>query len=164
MKMTITREQEWNSLACAINRIGETDAMPDHATRYDTGLSFPEYVAQVAESVGAEYAVARYLGVENFDPTKSKFKETADVGSMFEVKWTKYDAGSLIIYDNDRNTDIAILVTGRSPNYVIKGWIPIAIAKDKRWRRRDQPTYWIDQYNLHPIENLRRSSHGEASL
>jgi len=164
MKMKITRLQEWNSLACAIKRISEIDASPSHSSRYDTKLSFHEYMAQISESIGAEYAVARYLGYEDFNPLDSKFKATADVGAIFEVKWTKYDAGSLIIYDSDRNCDIAILVTGRSPNYVIKGWIPVAVAKDKRWRRVDQPTYWVEQYNLHPIENLRRSSYGETTL
>jgi hypothetical protein len=119
---------------------------------------------ETAESIGAEYAVAKYFGIADFSAADSRFKRTADVGSIIEVKWTKYDSGSLIIYDTDRSTDIAILVTGKSPNYYLKGWIPIAVAKNQKWRRRDQPTYWVEQYHLHPIENLRRSSHGEATL
>ena len=160
----ITRKDEWLSVACAIERIAEINGSPDHSSRFDKKISFQEYIAQMAESVGAEIAVAHYLGIKDFDPRQSRFKKTADVGSQFEVKWTKWEAGALIIGDNDRNQDIAILCTGRSPHFVIRGWIPVSIAKDKRWRRQDQPTFWVDQYHLRPIENLRRSSYGEAAL
>ena len=164
MRMKISHEQEWDAARVAIERVEEIDGHPDHASRYNKQLNFHDYILEVAESIGAEFAVAKYFGIQDFNPRASRFKRTADVGSIIEVKWTKYDAGSLIIYDSDRNTDIAILVAGKSPNYVLKGWIPVAIAKNQKWRRRDQPTYWVDQYNLHPIENLRRSSHGEATL
>lgn len=161
---TITHEDEWVAMACAIKRVVRIDGRADHPTRFDRKLSFYEYIAQVAESVGAEIAVAKWLGIENFDPNESEFKKTADVGSQFEVKWTKWEQGALIIGDRDRKQDIAILCTGRSPNYVIRGWIPVAIAKDKKWRRADQPTFWVDQYNLHPMENLKRSDYGKAAL
>lgn len=164
MKMKISHEDEWTAAKVAIERVEEIEGKPDHVSRYNKNLSFHDYICEIAESVGAEIAVAKYFGISDFNPRASRFKRTADVGSIIEVKWTKYDQGSLIIYDSDRNTDIAILVTGKSPNYVLKGWIPVAIAKNQRWRRRDQPTYWVEQYNLHPIENLRRSSHGEATL
>jgi hypothetical protein len=164
MKMKITHEQEWDAARVALERVEEIDGKADHISRYNKTLNFHDYITETAESIGAEYAVARYFGIQDFTARDSRFKRTADVGSIIEVKWTKYDSGSLIIYDTDRNTDIAILVTGKSPNYVLKGWIPIAIAKNQRWRRRDQPTYWVEQYHLHPIENLRRSSHGEATL
>ena len=163
-KVTITGEQEWSALHCAIDRIREINGQPDHSSRFDRKLSFHEYVAQVAESIAAEYAVAKYLGIEDFDPWASKFKKTADIGSQFEVKWTRWEQGAMIIGDNDRRQDIAILCTGRSPNFVIRGWLPIAIAMDKKWRRSDQPTYWIDQYNLHPMENLKRSEYGKNAL
>ena len=164
MKLRISHEDEWTAAKVAIERVEEIEGKPDHVSRYNKSLSFHDYICEIAESVGAEIAVAKYFGIQDFNPRASRFKRTADVGSIIEVKWTKYDSGSLIIYDSDRNTDIAILVTGKSPNYVLKGWIPVVIAKNQKWRRRDQPTYWVEQYNLHPIENLRRSSHGEATL
>lgn len=164
MRIQISHEQEWDAARVALERVAEIDGKPDHSSRYNKNLNFHDYILETAESIGAEYAVAQYFGIQDFSASESRFKRTADVGSIIEVKWTKYDSGSLIIYDTDRTTDIAILVTGKSPNYVLKGWIPIAIAKNQKWRRRDQPTYWLEQYHLHPIENLRRSSHGEATL
>jgi hypothetical protein len=164
VKFKVTYEEQIRAHEVALDRIRLINGIPDHSSRFDKKLSFHEFVAQMAESICAEIIVAKYFGIENFDPADSQFKKTADVGSRIEVKWTKYDAGALIIGDSDRNSDIAVLVTGQSPTYSIKGWIPVAIAKNQRWRRRDQPTFWVEQYNLHPIENLRRSSHGEAAL
>ena len=164
MKFKVTYEDQIRAHEVALDRIRQINGIPDHESRFDRKLSFHEFVAQMAESICAEIVVARYFGINDFDPADSQFKKTADVGSRIEVKWTKYDSGALIIGDSDRNSDIAVLVTGQSPVYSIKGWIPVAIAKNQRWRRRDQPTFWVDQYNLHPIENLRRSSHGEAAL
>ena len=73
-------------------------------------------------------AVAKYFGMIGFDPAMSKFKQTADVGAAIEVKWTSYDSGSLIIYESDRNSDVAVLVVGKCPKYRIAGWIPVSIA------------------------------------
>ena len=164
MKMKVSFDDMIESIETALLRIKEINGRPDHSSRYDKNLSFHEYVCQLAESICAEIVVARYFGNKDFKPTVNTFKTQADVGSRIEVKWTKYESGALIIGESDRNSDIAVLVTGKSPVYEIRGWIPVSIAKDQRWRRRDNPTFWVEQYNLHPIENLRRSSHGEATL
>lgn len=164
VRYKVTYEEQLRAHEVALARIKLINGIPDHSSRFDKKLSFHDFVAQMAESICAEMVVAKYFGLTDFDPADSQFKKTADVGSRIEVKWTKYDAGALIIGDSDRNTDIAVLVTGTSPTYSIKGWIPVVVAKNQRWRRRDQPTFWVEQYNLHPIENLRRSSHGEAAL
>jgi len=164
VKMKVSFDDMMESIEIALLRIKEINGRPDHSSRYDKSLSFHEYVCQIAESICAEMVVARYFGNDNFEPTINTFKTQADVGSRLEVKWTKYDAGALIISETDRNSDIAVLVTGKSPVYEIKGWIPVSIAKDRRWKRSEKPSFWVEQYNLHPIENLKRSSHGDAAL
>jgi branched-chain amino acid transport system permease protein len=114
----------------ALERIAQIQAQPDHSSRYDRSLGFHDYVAQVAESIVAEILVARFLGFVNFDPRASKFKETADVGSNIEVRWTRYDTGQLIVYENDRVTDVAVLVTGAF------GWVQdAALWRPLRKRR-----------------------------
>ena len=162
MKIALDYSQQLRAAEVALQRIKQLNLTPDHGSRYDTQLSFPEYVAQVTESIGAEIAVAKYFGMIGFDPAMSKFKETADVGAAIEVKWTRYDNGSLIIYESDRNADVAVLVVGKCPKYRIAGWIPVSIAKKDRYRHHSQPTWWIGQNNLQPIENLYRSKYGEA--
>jgi hypothetical protein len=163
MKIKVSRADEITCLKAAIQFVENGDETLDTDRRYNTAVTFYERISELAETIASEWVVARHLGFD-YDPFEPKMKKKADVGDKFEVKWTKYANGAMIIYDNDRNTDIAILVTGKSPNYEIRGWLPVSIAKSKPWRRQDQPTFWVEQYNLHPIENLRRSSHGEAAL
>ena len=98
---------------------------------------------------------------EPFDPFEEKGKRKADVGSNFEVRWTKYEGGQLIVHEYDRASDIAILVTGKSPKYFIAGWIPVAVARNPRYRSSSQPNWWVSQINLQPIENLRKNNNGQ---
>jgi hypothetical protein len=101
----------------------------------------------------------------NLTRLKSKGKVKSRRGqSHFEVRWTKYVAGQLIIHEYDRPTDIAILVTGQSPHYFIAGWIPIAMAQKPRYRHSKQPNWWVTQINLQPIENLRKSNYGQSQF
>jgi len=130
---------------------------------YNNSLSFQERVCEEAESVAAEWAVAKYYGLP-FEPAEANnhFKNKADVGNALEVKWTKYPDGSLIIYESDRKTDIAVLVVGKSPSYVIKGWIPVTMAQRDRYRHASQPTWWVSQNHLQPIETLGASIYAAA--
>jgi len=130
--------------------------------RYDAP-SYMEQLAQMSESIGAEWAVAKYFDLP-FDPFEDKYKIKADVGSGIEVRWTKYQLGQLIVYESDRTSDIAVLVTGQAPNYFIAGWIPIAMAQRPKYRHSKQPTWWVTQINLQPIENLRKSNYGQSAI
>ena len=164
MKLKATLEDKVLAHTVALERIAQIGGQPDHSSRYDRALGFHDYVAQIAESIVAEILVARFLGYKDFDPRSSEFKRTADVGSFIEVKWTRYDNGQLIIYESDRQSDVAILVTGTSPTYRLAGWIPVAMAKRPKYKHAKQPTWWVTQINLQPIENLRGSNYGAACL
>lgn len=130
--------------------------------KYDAP-SYMGQLAQMAESIAAEWVVAKYFELP-FDPFEDKYKVKADVGAGIEVRWTKYELGQLIVYESDRPTDIAVLVTGEAPNYYIAGWIPVAMAQKPRYRHTKQPTWWVTQINLQPIENLRKSSYGTHAI
>jgi hypothetical protein len=164
MKVKPTIEDKVLAHTVALERIAKVNGQADDYSRWDRSLGFHDYVAQVAESIVAEILVARYMGFVDFDPRASKFKDTADVGSNLEVKWTRYETGQLIIYENDRVTDVAILVTGTSPNYRLAGWIPVAMAKRAKYKHAKQPTWWVTQQNLQPIENLKGSNYGQATI
>ena len=159
MKIKISRKDELTCLKAAISFIENGDETLDTDRRYNTGLTFYERVAELAETIASEWVVARHLGFD-YDPFEAKMKKKADVGDKFEVKWTKHIAGQLIVYEYDRTSDIAILVTGQTPHYYIAGWIPVSIAQKPRFRHSHQPTWWVSQINLQPIDNLRKSIHG----
>lgn len=131
--------------------------------RMNVNLSFQEMVAEEAESIAAEWAVARYFNLDfDIETINEHYKQKADVGNGLEVKWTKYQDGHMIIHEWDRNSDIAVLVTGRSPVFVIKGWMPVSIAKRPRYRSSTQPKWWVNQPDLQPIETLKWSSYASA--
>ena len=155
------RNDEFVCIKAAIEFIENGDETLDTARRYNTSLTFYERISELAETIGSEWAVARYLGVD-YDPFVPKMKKIADVGKQIEVKWTKHDSGSLIVHEYDRVNDIAVLVTGSTPHYSIKGWIPVAMAQKTRYRHTNQPNWWVSQINLQPIENLVRSNYVTA--
>lgn len=118
-------------------------------------LNFPAFVMQQSEAYGAEVAVAKYFR-KHIDLEASNYKNLADVGNNIEVKWTKWQDGSLILSELDRKEDIAILVTGSMPKYYVCGWIPVAVARRPSHQRSDG-SWWIGQADLHPMANFSRS-------
>jgi len=164
MKMQLTRDEQITCHEAAVSHYkADTFLHPGMDSTYTKDKNLHELIAQYAEALGAEWIVAKYLGV-NYDPFVSKHKEAADVSSNIEVRWTKYVAGQLIVHEYDRSNDIAILVTGQAPHYFIAGWIPIAMAQRPKYRHSKQPNWWVTQINLQPIENLRRSNYGQSSI
>ena len=126
--------------------------------------NFHNAVVIHSEAVGAEMAVARYFGIDDFVPTVNTFKNEPDVnlnGLAIEVKQTSHKQGHLIVTDDDRDTDVAVLVVGESPSYYVVGWIPVRAAKNVRFQS-GQGGYWVSQINLQPIETLKRSKYANS--
>ena len=130
---------------------------------YNRAIGWHGSMAEFAESISSELAVARYFGMP-FDPYEMKFKIKADVGEILEVKWTHWNDGQLIIHEYDRNSDIAVLVTGTYPYYRLAGWIPVAVAKKDRYKHHSQPNWWIAQHHLMPIDTLLGSGYAADLL
>lgn len=161
--ITLNRDDERRAADFGYRRTTENDSKVDQSIQK---VNFHESIARDSEGVGAEMALAKYIGKTDFEPTVNTFKDEPDIdwnGLPIEVKWTKWKDGHLIIKDSDRNTDIAILITGQSPEYYIIGWIPVVIAKRERFKHKDG-SWWVSQINLSPIENLQRSYHANAHI
>ena len=163
-KVVLDYAQETQAHSIGLKRVTEIGGRADHHSRHDKRINFHEYVSQNAEAVGSEIAVAMYFNVRNFVPTVNTFKNEADIGSKIEVKWTKYDNGHLILQDSDRLGDVAVLVTGRSPVYFIAGWMPIAWAKRPKYLNPLDNNYWVNQADLLPIKDLRKSIYGSTEI
>lgn len=163
VRVILDYSQEQEAHRVGFRRITEVQAKVDAASRRNKGLNYHETVMESSEAVGAEIAVAQYFGITGFEPTVNTFKNEADIGAKIEVKWTRYRFGHLIVTNNDRSNDVAVLVVGKSPVYIVAGWIPVHMAKKPRYRNQDG-SYWIDQPNLFPIEDLKRSIYGDGAL
>ena len=151
VKASITVEEEFTALAVAYSRAVVLDN--PMAGAYQK-LSLAKSIARDAEAIGAEMVVARFLGDTNFKATLNTFKNEADCLGIIEVKHTNYRDGHLIIKRSDRNSDLAVLVTGNSPNYEIMGWYPVGAAKAKRFQSSDG-SWWVSQLNLMNLESLK---------
>lgn len=163
MKYKSTLEMQQLCHVAALKRLCATpDQVMGSEQRYNCGLNFHDRVTELAQATEAEWLVAKFLGYD-FNPFKDTYKTEADVGDKFEVKHTE-NGFHLIIYPNDRITDVAVMVTGKSPEFHIVGWIPVAMAKRPRFKKATQDSWWINMRDLQPMENLVRSSHGAAAL
>jgi hypothetical protein len=163
MKYKSTQQMQQLCHVAALKRLCATeDQIMGSEPRYNRGLNFHDRVTELAQATEAEWIVANYLGIE-FNPFKDTMKNQADVGDKFEVKHTE-NGFHLIIYPNDRDKDVAVMVTGKSPEFRIIGWIPVTMAKRPRFKKATQDSWWVNMRDLQPIENLVRSSHGAAAL
>jgi hypothetical protein len=129
----------------------------------NAGNYFSDIMA-ASGAVAGEIAVAKSLGINDFIPTSNTFKSTADIGENIEVKWTAWTGGHLVIHPKDRDTDVAILVVGQSPNLRVIGWLPVMMAKRPKYRHTKDHAWWVSQINLQPIENLLRSNYAHPSI
>ena len=156
----LTHDEEMVCAAYALLRAHGAEKMNDYSVQK---LNLFQDIARSAESIGAENAVHKYFHRDvPFKPTLNTFKSKADVGWNLEVKHTPWKDGCLILRDRDRAEDVAVLVTGNSPNYYIVGWIPIGMARRPQ-RKRGDGSYWINPSDLNPIENLNRSIYARSN-
>ena len=118
---------------------------------YDNGHIPPQELLRLCSlGAAAELAAAKWLKVPNFRLTIDTYKNEADIWPNWEVKHTEYAGGHLIIKDNDRDGDRAILVTGTNP-FTIVGWLPVDYCKDDLYLKATRQTpisYWVPQNEL----------------
>jgi hypothetical protein len=165
--VTLTQAEELTAARVGFARAesyktGEVTHRPgyNYSDRYQT---YFEVINANMIATGAEIAVARVLGLSEFDPTINGFKERADIGRNIEVKYTTWLSGHLIVQPSDRDDDVAILCVGTAPDYKVVGYIPISAAKKPRFLHKSG-SYWISQINLRPIETLTKSIYANVSI
>ena len=166
-RVILDRSQEITAHRTALDRAA---VMNDEWFRlFGQKLNYHEMIAQHAESVGAEIAVAEYFGVRGFLPSINTFKDQADVDAevgRIEVKHTTYANGHLILQESQRSrpNDVCILVWGRSPVYELLGWMPAHMAMMPRYKHSQQANYWVRRSDLFEMRYLRKSNYGDTSI
>ena len=156
--MRVSEADEWAIHNAATEAYFSQRGNLGRVQRYNLDLNSHDRVGELAESMAAEVVVAVYFKLD-YNVRECKGKRFADVGNNLEIRHSKHDFGSLIIYPNDRDEDVAILVVGKSPTYRIAGWIPIKMARRPRYKKAGQESWWVSQDDLQPIENLGASQY-----
>ncbi len=162
-KVILDRSQEITAHRMGLERAIHFKADPSDPDQFGQSFSnYHEFIWQKSEACGAETAVANYFGDNAFVPKPTNVHEEADVGQNVEVKWTKHANGHLIIQNkaNPRPNDVAILVTGWSPVYVLLGWMPVHMAMVPKYKHPYQNNFWVPRSNLFEMQYLKRSNYG----
>ncbi len=115
-----------------------TRAVPwknDHERKYEMQMAY-----------GAEIAVAKLLGLKWNG--LNTFKDTADVGSNVEVRWSR--SRNLILRTYDRDSDVAFLVQGSSLNNLhLAGYYPVTKGRVDEFKLPDEDTWFIPEERLY---------------
>ena len=163
VKVILDRSQEITAHRVGLERTIVRNAEVNDASNFgQVYRNWHELVWQEAEAAAAEMAVANYYGDFGFTPAIDNAHDTADVGDNIEVKFTKHANGHLIIQNRGagRPNDVAVLVSGMSPVYLLLGWMPVSMAKQAKYKHPYQNNYWVPRSNLFEMQYLKRSNYG----
>ncbi len=112
------------------------------------------------EGACAEIAVAKALSVY-WEPTVNTFRSGGDIGNNIQVRCRSTDDYDLLIRQNDKDEQIFILITGKIPEFCVRGWIIAGEAKrHPEWIREHggrPPAWFVPQEALSPITDLKIS-------
>lgn len=104
------------------------------------------------ESAHAELAVCKYLGIY-WGFGVNTFHVEDIVNTNLEIRWSS--RSDLKVRPDDKG--VVISVTGKCPNYEIKGWIEAENALQEKWKYNKEPIcYFVPHNQLKPIEDLKK--------
>ena len=109
------------------------------------------------EGAGGEMAFAKSADLY-WNGSVNTYKVGGDVGLIQVRTRSKHDY-DLIVRHDDRDEDIFVLVTGKMPNYQIRGWIQGGEAKQDEWVKTHggRPAAWfVPAAKLKGIETMPR--------
>lgn len=104
--------------------------------------------AEHTAGAAAEMAVARYFSLY-WEPLWDELdRSRADVGNL-HVRSTDHQGGCLLLHPTDPNAPF-VLVTRRSPEFTLVGWIRGDAGKRDVWWREDtgRPAFFVPQLAL----------------
>lgn len=107
---------------------------------------------QEIESSAAEMAVARWRNRYWMGSSFDSSTPGTDAGNA-QVRWTEHRNGHLIVYEEDSEDAVFVLVTGRSPTFAIIGWTYGADARNPEFWRDDVKcaSWWVPQNALRQV-------------
>jgi len=126
-------------------KAGRTDA---HGRGADDG-----WTAHI-EGAAGEMALAKAMGVY-WSGALGNLKAD-DVGPL-QVRTRSSHSYDLIVHKTDPDDRAFVLLTGRAPHFIARGWIRGDDAKREEWwadPAKGRPAYFVPQAELHPIEDI----------
>jgi hypothetical protein len=107
------------------------------------------------EGAAGELALAKYMKWY-WNGSVDTFREMADVGAV-EVRTRSRHTYELLVRPDDSDDVVYVLVTGRAPEYAVRGWMLGRDAKRPEWflAHGDRPrAYFVPHAALRPMDAL----------
>jgi len=109
------------------------------------------------EGAAGEMAAAKALNIY-WSATVNTFKKGGDLGDRIQVRTRSKHDYELLVRPSDRDDDIFVLVTGKSPRFLVHGWISGQEAKQASYLKthggRD-PAYFVPHRALRRLDELK---------
>jgi hypothetical protein len=146
----------WSELANAAmigiyrHMMAVSKGLPDKHGR--EGLGWNDHV----EGAAGEMAAAKACNLYWCAPVNT-FKNGGDVGDSLQVRTRSRHEYELIVRPDDRDGDCFVLVTGKAPDFIVRGWMSGADAKQDDWWKThgDRPGAWfVPQSALREIATI----------
>jgi len=116
------------------------------------GLGWSEHI----EGMCGEIAVAKAINCY-CSGSVNTFKLGGDLGSNIQVRTRSKHEYELIVRESDRDDDVFVLVTGKSPEFVVRGWITGTDAKRDEWKKTHggrAEAYFVPHSSLMPMSKI----------
>lgn len=113
-----------------------------------------------------EMAFCKSYGIY-WHPTMNTFRAQADVGDGIEIKTRSEDHYDLLVRPDDHFDRVFVLVTGKGPAFVLRGWMYGEDCRRDEWWKdygNREPAWFAPQASLQPLSTLplRLGLSGEA--
>lgn len=109
------------------------------------------------EGAAGEMAAAKALNIY-WAGTINTFKKGGDLGARIQIRTRSRRDYELLVRPADRDEDIFVLVTGKSPHFEVHGWITGRDAKQADYLKthggRD-PAYFVPHRALGRLDELK---------
>ena len=107
------------------------------------------------EGAAGEMAFAKVMNVY-WNMACDVFK-APDIGGNVQIRTRSKDNYELIVRPDDSDTDVFVLVTGKAPNFCVRGWIAGKDAKQAEWSKTyaNRPAaFFVPQSELKDLSEL----------
>lgn len=118
------------------------------------------------EGAAGEMAAAKALNVY-WGATVNTYKRGGDIGQRIQVRTRSRRDYELLVRPSDRDEDIFVLVTGKSPRFEVHGWLMGREAKHPDFLKNHggrNPAYFVPHRALRMIEELRGAANASSGL
>lgn len=108
------------------------------------------------EGAAGEIAAAKALGIY-WGGSVNTFRSQNDIGK-FEVRTATQSNYRLIVREQDKDSNVYILVTGSAPSFDVRGWVYGKEAKVHKYLNAPvgrPAAYFVPQSDLRSIDELR---------